>query len=64
MARGKQIVQCPQCNFTFDISYGRTFACAGCPSLVHCEMVRCPKCGHEFPLYKRPESHRFPLEEL
>jgi len=46
----KRIVHCPQCHFTFDISYGRTFACSGCPSSVQCNMAKCPKCGHEFPL--------------
>lgn len=46
----KRVVHCPQCRFVFDISYGRTFACSGCPSLVQCDMAKCPKCGHEFPL--------------
>jgi len=50
MAGRKQIMQCPKCNFTFDISYGRTFACSGCPSVVQCGLAKCPKCGHEFPL--------------
>ncbi|MDH5420030.1 MAG: hypothetical protein OEY39_04850 [Candidatus Bathyarchaeota archaeon] len=54
MSQEKRIIQCPKCGFTFDISYGRTFACSGCPSLVQCGMAKCPKCGHEFPL---PASH-------
>jgi len=40
MSQGKQIIQCPKCSFTFDISYGRTFACSGCPSLVQCGMAK------------------------
>jgi hypothetical protein len=50
MAGGKRIVRCPNCGFTFDISYGRAFACSGCPSLVQCDGVKCPKCSHEFPM--------------
>ena len=50
MPQTKRIIRCPKCGFTFDITYGRTFACSGCPSLVHCDMAKCPKCGHEFPL--------------
>ena len=37
--------RCPKCGFTFDVSYGRTFACGGCPSIVQCGMAKCPKCG-------------------
>ncbi len=44
----KKILICPKCNFKFDVSYARTFACAGCPSSVSCGYVRCPKCGFEF----------------
>jgi hypothetical protein len=50
MTHGRNIVQCPKCGFTFDISYGRAFACGGCASVVQCDMAKCPKCGHEFPL--------------
>jgi len=50
MAQRRNIVHCPKCGFTFDISYGRAFACSGCTSIVQCGMARCPKCGHEFPL--------------
>jgi len=50
MPREKRIIKCPKCGFTFDITYGRTFACGGCPSLVQCGMAKCPKCGNEFPL--------------
>jgi len=50
MTQTKHIIRCPKCNFTFDISYGRTFACGPCPSIVQCGMAKCPKCGHEFPL--------------
>jgi len=50
MTHTKHIIRCPKCHFTFDISYGRTFACGTCPSLVQCDMAKCPKCGHEFPL--------------
>ncbi|MCD6480093.1 hypothetical protein J7L65_04845 [Candidatus Bathyarchaeota archaeon] len=49
MAR-KRLLTCPRCGFTFDISYGRAFACQGCPSSVSCSYMRCPKCGYEFPL--------------
>lgn len=54
VSKGKRILRCSKCGFTFDVTYGRTFACSGCPSLVHCEMAKCPKCGHEFPLESRP----------
>ncbi len=49
---GKHKITCPYCGFTFDLSYARTFACAGCPSSVtgSCGYVKCPKCGREFPL--------------
>ncbi|MCK5563539.1 hypothetical protein KAI30_05135 [Candidatus Bathyarchaeota archaeon] len=50
MSQKKRIIHCPKCEFTFDITYGRSFACSGCPSLVQCDRARCPKCGHEFPL--------------
>jgi len=50
MVRNKRILRCPRCGFEFDISYGRVFACAGCPSSVHCDMAKCPECGHEFPI--------------
>ncbi|MEM2876259.1 MAG: hypothetical protein QXL67_04850 [Candidatus Bathyarchaeia archaeon] len=49
MRQGKKIQTCPNCGFMFDVSYGRSFACSGCPSLVHCDYVKCPKCGYEFP---------------
>lgn len=47
-----RIVICPKCKFRFDISYGRTFACGGCPSMTlgDCGMAKCPKCGAEFPV--------------
>jgi len=50
MAQSKHVIKCPKCGFTFDISYGRAFACAGCQSVVQCGMARCPKCGNEFQL--------------
>ena len=50
MAQAKHILRCPKCGFTFDVSYGRTFACGGCSSMVQCGMAKCPKCEHEFPL--------------
>jgi len=53
MTQAKHIVRCPKCGFTFDVSYGRTFACGGCPSMVQCGMAKCPKCEHEFPLPSR-----------
>ena len=43
----KNIVRCPNCGFEFDISYARTFSCAGCPSVVSCSYVKCPNCGFE-----------------
>ncbi|MCW3986067.1 MAG: hypothetical protein NWE91_06640 [Candidatus Bathyarchaeota archaeon] len=52
MSKVKQLVRCPKCGFTFDISYGRAFACSGCPSVVQCSSAKCPKCKHEFPLPK------------
>ncbi|MEM3536479.1 MAG: hypothetical protein QXF44_01750 [Candidatus Bathyarchaeia archaeon] len=48
--QSKHVVSCPKCGFSFDITYGRAFACSGCASSVHCEMAKCPKCGHEFHL--------------
>ncbi|UCE16639.1 MAG: hypothetical protein JSV12_03265 [Candidatus Bathyarchaeota archaeon] len=50
MPQTKRIIHCPQWDFTFDITYGRSFACSGCPSLVQCDKAKCPKCGHKFPL--------------
>ena len=48
--RTRIMLQCPKCGFRFDISYGRAFACSGCPSVVQCSMAKCPKCGYEFPV--------------
>ncbi len=45
--RGK-IVRCTKCGFRFAVSYARMFACGECPSVIHCDMVKCPKCSHEF----------------
>ncbi len=50
MSQGKHIIQCPSCGFSFDVSYGRAFACGECPSVVQCGMAKCPKCGREFEL--------------
>ncbi|MEM2917056.1 MAG: hypothetical protein QXN63_01710 [Candidatus Bathyarchaeia archaeon] len=52
MSSRRRLIHCPKCRFTFDITYGRTFACSGCPSSVQCDMVKCPKCKHEFPMPK------------
>ncbi|MGC8850424.1 MAG: hypothetical protein ACP5QI_08145 [Candidatus Bathyarchaeia archaeon] len=49
-SRSKRIVRCPNCGFAFEISYGRAFACSGCPSSLHCEYAKCPKCEYEFPV--------------
>ncbi|MBS7652380.1 MAG: hypothetical protein QW486_00370 [Candidatus Bathyarchaeia archaeon] len=49
-SRSRQIVRCPNCGFAFDISYGRAFACSGCPSSIQCEYAKCPKCEYEFPV--------------
>jgi uncharacterized C2H2 Zn-finger protein len=46
-----RMLTCPECGFTFEISYARTFACRGCPSsAVGCNYAKCPSCGHEWPL--------------
>ncbi|MCX8175931.1 MAG: hypothetical protein N3E48_01705 [Candidatus Bathyarchaeota archaeon] len=47
----QSLLTCPNCGFRFDVSYGRTFACGSCPSVVQCSMAKCPKCGHEFKIY-------------
>ncbi|WEU39945.1 MAG: hypothetical protein OdinLCB4_005605 [Candidatus Odinarchaeum yellowstonii] len=46
------MVKCPKCGFTFNISYGRVFACGSCPSrsLGDCGFCKCPECGYEFPV--------------
>ncbi len=46
-----KIVVCTKCMFRFDIGYGRAFACKGCASATFgsCGLVKCPKCGNEFP---------------
>ncbi len=48
--KSKNIVICPHCGFKFDVSYARTFACAGCNSaaLGSCGLIKCPNCGKEF----------------
>jgi len=58
-SKTKRIVRCPKCGFAFDISYGRAFACSGCPSTVQCGYAKCPKCGNEFPLTELPEHYVF-----
>lgn len=47
----KNLVTCPRCGFTFDISYARITACKGCDFSVlgECGYIKCPKCGYEFP---------------
>jgi len=47
----KKLLTCPKCGFVFDVTYGRSFACAGCPSVIHCDYAKCPQCGHEFPTH-------------
>jgi len=47
------VLEIPFDNDVFDITYGRAFACSGCPSSVRCASAKCPKCGHEFPLPQR-----------
>ena len=42
----KRFVRCPECGEEFEISYARTFACGSCPSVVQCDLVKCPKCGN------------------
>lgn len=42
-------VRCPQCGFTFSLTYARTIACRGCPKATqNCPKARCAKCDHEF----------------
>lgn len=55
----KKILVCPKCGFRFDVSYSRAFACRGCPSLVSCDYVKCPKCDYEFPVQRAPLAKSF-----
>ena len=48
MSKREKIVRCTDCGFRFAVSYARVFACGECPSIIHCDMVKCPECGHEF----------------
>ncbi|MCD6542814.1 MAG: hypothetical protein J7K38_05810 [Thermoplasmata archaeon] len=47
-----KLLTCPKCGFRFSLSYGRAFACRGCPSsaIESCGFAKCPRCGHEFPI--------------
>jgi hypothetical protein len=41
--------RCPNCGFTFSLTYARTIACRGCPMATkNCPKVRCAKCDHEY----------------
>jgi uncharacterized Zn ribbon protein len=45
----QKMVNCPNCNFEFSLTYARAIACQGCPmSVSGCENVRCPNCDSEF----------------
>jgi len=48
----RNLVTCPRCGAVYDLTYGRTFACGGCPSNISCSHSKCPQCGHEFPLQR------------
>ena len=45
-----RILVCPFCDFRFDLSYGRVFACRGCSlaAIEGCGLAKCPRCGREF----------------
>ncbi|MGY0287636.1 MAG: hypothetical protein ACUX7D_02535 [Candidatus Methanodesulfokora washburnensis] len=48
------LVTCPNCGFRFDVSYSRMKSCSGCPVLsnnLSCNLIKCPRCGHEFSKY-------------
>jgi len=62
----KRLVRCPNCGFTFDLSYSRAFSCRGCPMSVFgdCEYVKCPRCGYEFPLERGVQDVRNVLRGL
>jgi len=41
-------MKCTLCGFVFDAQKGAP-ACAGCPLVRNCRLVRCPNCGFETP---------------
>lgn len=42
---------CPKCGMQFSLFQSRAIACKGCPKASFgCELARCLRCDHEFPL--------------
>ncbi len=41
-------MRCGFCGYEFDPSDAES-ACAGCPLVRGCHLVRCPRCGYEMP---------------
>jgi rubredoxin len=41
-------MKCSLCGFVFDEKKG-TSACARCPLVTACRLIRCPNCGFETP---------------
>jgi len=44
-------ITCPRCGMEFSLFQSRAIACKGCPQASFgCQMARCLRCDHEFPL--------------
>ncbi len=41
-------MRCGFCGYQFDLAEVSA-ACAGCPLMRNCHLIRCPRCGYEMP---------------
>jgi hypothetical protein len=41
-------MKCGFCGYEFDPADAES-ACAGCPLVGDCHLIRCPRCGYEMP---------------
>lgn len=41
-------MKCPFCGHEFEAASAQV-ACAGCPVMPGCHLLRCPRCGYEMP---------------
>ncbi len=51
LARTIKKIRCPRCGQEFSLFQSRAIACRGCSKgAFGCQLVRCIRCDHEFPL--------------
>ncbi len=51
LARTTRMIRCPRCGQEFSLFQSRAIACQGCrKGAFGCQLARCIRCDHEFPL--------------